>query len=112
MSKYTSEIDTANTLITSHGSSWNAINAESVARMKLQNQFKTGLDINDICSSRFTDKERNEWGENLFRIFLEQLYKFEFLHTDPNIANFAFEPGGKIIIYDFGNCKKIPKKIT
>ena len=45
MSNYQKDIDAASTLINANGSSWNAINAESVARMKAQNQFKTGLDI-------------------------------------------------------------------
>lgn len=45
MSNYTADIDTATTLIEKEGSAWNAINPESVARMRAQNQFKTGLDI-------------------------------------------------------------------
>ena len=35
----------AQQLISANGVPWNAINAESVARMKLQNRFNTGLDI-------------------------------------------------------------------
>ncbi|QFU22936.1 isocitrate lyase [Shewanella eurypsychrophilus] len=45
MSNYRTDIDTAATLIEKEGSAWNAINPESVARMRAQNQFKTGLDI-------------------------------------------------------------------
>ncbi|GGB73686.1 isocitrate lyase [Shewanella inventionis] len=45
MTHYKSNIDEAATLINSEGSAWNAINPESVARMRLQNRFKTGLDI-------------------------------------------------------------------
>ncbi len=45
MTNYRTHIDEAATLINSEGSAWNAINPESVARMRLQNQFKTGLDI-------------------------------------------------------------------
>ena len=42
---YTSEIDAAQTVISSNGAPWSAITAENVARMRLQNRFKTGLDI-------------------------------------------------------------------
>ncbi|MEN0001871.1 MAG: isocitrate lyase [Pseudomonadota bacterium] len=42
---YQQEIGTAKELITANGSSWNAIDPEYVARMRLQNRFKTGLDI-------------------------------------------------------------------
>ncbi|QOL25363.1 isocitrate lyase [Thalassotalea sp. LPB0316] len=45
MSTYTQEIDNAASLISSQNEGWNAISAESVARMRLQNRFKTGLDI-------------------------------------------------------------------
>lgn len=42
---YQAEIDQMAQTISSQGSSWNAIDAESAARMKLQNRFRTGLDI-------------------------------------------------------------------
>ena len=45
MSNYQNEIDTAATLINQTGSTWGSISPESAARMKLQNRFKTGLDI-------------------------------------------------------------------
>ncbi|MEZ9596769.1 isocitrate lyase [Shewanella sp. 10N.261.52.F9] len=45
MTNYRTNIDEAATLINGEGSAWNAINPESVARMRLQNRFKTGLDI-------------------------------------------------------------------
>nr|CAO78894.1 isocitrate lyase [Shewanella piezotolerans WP3] len=45
MTNYRTNIDEAATLINAEGSAWNAINPESVARMRLQNRFKTGLDI-------------------------------------------------------------------
>jgi isocitrate lyase len=45
MSTYKTEIDNVATLCQQQGEAWSAINPESVARMKLQNQFKSGLDI-------------------------------------------------------------------
>ena len=45
MSTYKTEIDNVANLCQQQGEAWSAINPESVARMKLQNQFKTGLDI-------------------------------------------------------------------
>lgn len=42
---YKSQIDNAERLITSKGNPWGGISAEAVARMRLQNRFKTGLDI-------------------------------------------------------------------
>jgi len=45
MSTYKTEIDNVATLCHQQGEAWSAINPESVVRMKLQNQFKSGLDI-------------------------------------------------------------------
>ncbi|WP_299010161.1 isocitrate lyase [uncultured Shewanella sp.] len=45
MSNYRNQIDKAASLINAEGASWNAINADAVARMRMQNRFKTGLDI-------------------------------------------------------------------
>jgi isocitrate lyase len=42
---YTDEIAAAEGVIAGNGSGWNAISAENIARMRLQNRFKTGLDI-------------------------------------------------------------------
>jgi len=45
MSNYTKDIAAVAALCETNGSAWNAINPESVARMRAQNKFKTGLDI-------------------------------------------------------------------
>ena len=45
MTQYKQDIQAAANLCAQNGDSWNAINPESVARMRAQNRFKTGLDI-------------------------------------------------------------------
>ena len=45
MSVYTSALQAVQELKVKHGDSWRAINPEHAARMVVQNQFKTGLDI-------------------------------------------------------------------
>lgn len=42
---YQREIETASSVIKKNGMPWAGIDAENVARMRLQNRFKTGLDI-------------------------------------------------------------------
>lgn len=43
--RYADEMDATQQLIQSYAGNWTGINAESVARMRLQNRFRTGLDI-------------------------------------------------------------------
>ncbi|MCP5160893.1 MAG: isocitrate lyase [Hahellaceae bacterium] len=45
MSQYQNDVKAASAVIEAAGASWGAINPESVARMRAQNRFKTGLDI-------------------------------------------------------------------
>lgn len=45
MSNYQQTVQSAAAVTEAHGASWQAINPEFVARMRLQNRFKTGLDI-------------------------------------------------------------------
>jgi len=45
MTTYSQEINKLDSLIASHNTNWNAINPESAARMRLQNRFKTGIEI-------------------------------------------------------------------
>lgn len=45
MSNYQSAIEAVQAIKANAGSSWAAINPESVARMRAQNKFKTGLEI-------------------------------------------------------------------
>ncbi|WP_223475674.1 isocitrate lyase [Oricola indica] len=52
---YTQDIQQARNLIADRGNSWDAIDAEAVARMRAQNKFKTGLDI-----ARYTAKIMRE----------------------------------------------------
>lgn len=51
MLNYKTEVNTAVDLIKDNQSPWSAINPEYVARMKLQNRFKTGLDIAKYTAS-------------------------------------------------------------
>ena len=45
MTKLNSTLDSANSIESMNTSRWSSINAEYVARMRLQNHFKTGIDI-------------------------------------------------------------------
>lgn len=45
MKTYTEQTIDATSTIENHGDQWSAINPESVVRMRLQNRFRTGLDI-------------------------------------------------------------------
>jgi isocitrate lyase len=51
MSKFNKEIDLASSISEINSSNWDSINPNYVARMRLQNQFKTGIDIAKYTAS-------------------------------------------------------------
>ena len=71
MSAYQDEIKNAATAIEAGGNSWESINPESVARMRAQNKFKTGLDIAqytaDIMNADMAafDKDKTKYTQSL-----------------------------------------------
>ncbi|MCP4935357.1 MAG: isocitrate lyase [bacterium] len=59
MSQYQDDIKNTSALKEAQGKSWDAISSESVARMRAQNRFKTGLDIAQYTADIMrTDMER------------------------------------------------------
>ncbi len=50
MSNYLDQIEAVRQTISQHGKEWGAINPEYVVRMRLQNRFKTGLEIAQYCA--------------------------------------------------------------
>ena len=71
MTKLNSTVDSANSIENMNTSSWSSINAEYVARMRLQNQFKTGIDIAKYTASIMRqdmenyDKDTSQYTQSL-----------------------------------------------
>ena len=62
---YSARIEELNKTIAANGAPWGAIDAESAARMVVQNRFRTGLDI-----ARYTAKIMREDMEALSLIHI------------------------------------------
>ena len=71
MTKLNSTVDSANSIKSMNTTSWSSINAEYVARMRLQNQFKTGIDIAKYTASIMRqdmenyDKDSSQYTQSL-----------------------------------------------
>jgi predicted unusual protein kinase regulating ubiquinone biosynthesis (AarF/ABC1/UbiB family) len=75
-------------------------------------EFLEGISPEEACSDRFPAGLRNRWARVLFEFQLRGLLEHRFLHADPNLANFSFLEDGRVIVYDFGCVKRIPKKLA
>ena len=71
MTKLNNIVDSANSIKCMNTTSWSSINAEYVARMRLQNQFKTGIDIAKYTASIMRqdmenyDKDSSQYTQSL-----------------------------------------------
>ena len=63
MSKFNKELDQASSISEINSSNWDSINPNYVARMRLQNQFKTGIDIAKYTAS-IMRKDMNEYDKD------------------------------------------------
>ena len=63
MSKFNKELDQASSISEINSSNWDSINPNYVARMRLQNQFKTGIDIAKYTAS-IMRKDMDEYDQD------------------------------------------------
>ncbi|XP_014749038.1 PREDICTED: aarF domain-containing protein kinase 4-like [Sturnus vulgaris] len=58
-------------------------------------------------------ERRDQLCSELLRLFLQELFSFRFMQTDPNWANFLYEPGTHTVtLLDFGACQEFEQEFT
>ena len=68
--------------------------------------FEEGSELSsDILLEK---SEKNILAKKLIELLLDEIFIFQFVQTDPNLANFLFKPDEKkITLLDFGSCSKV-----
>lgn len=57
--------------------------------------------------------ERNRVAERLIRLTLQEVFDFGIIQTDPNFANFRYQPSsGRLVLLDFGATRAIPAALS
>jgi predicted unusual protein kinase regulating ubiquinone biosynthesis (AarF/ABC1/UbiB family) len=57
----------------------------------------------DVLGPGVSQKERDELGLLLQRLVFRELFEFRVMQTDPNFANYLYQPGaGRLVLLDFG----------
>ncbi|WP_348647615.1 AarF/ABC1/UbiB kinase family protein [Marivita sp. S6314] len=83
------------------------------------------LSTKDILAMEFVPSEpldtledapqdrRDHVADALIRLFMREVFAFQLVQTDPNFANFRWQPGsGKIVLLDFGATRAIPAPLV
>jgi predicted unusual protein kinase regulating ubiquinone biosynthesis (AarF/ABC1/UbiB family) len=81
-------------------------------RRVLTLEYLEGDHVNDLDRKGYDQPTINLIGERLFRVLVEQLFMFQWIHGDPHPGNFAFRKDGSVVIYDFGCVKQLKPDIV
>jgi predicted unusual protein kinase regulating ubiquinone biosynthesis (AarF/ABC1/UbiB family) len=82
------------------------------SRHVLGMELVLGISPDSLSHNDYPQELKNAWGVSIMKLILQGIFRFRFLHVDPNIANFSFLGNGGIIVYDFGCMKEIPEKLA
>ena len=63
----------------------------------------------ELSSENLSPKlEKNKLAETLIELLLDEIFIFQFVQTDPNLANFLINSDEEqIVLLDFGSCSKV-----
>ncbi len=63
-----------------------------------------GRPIEDLRGAEYPQSLRDDVGQRLQRLMFRELFEFRFMQTDPNFANYLFQPeSGHLVLLDFGS---------
>ena len=79
----------------------------------LSMSYEKGMPLKELLSKNLSQETRNEFGKILFELYLKEVYKFNYVQTDPNFANYLFrvDPDPKVVLLDFGATKTYPREM-
>jgi predicted unusual protein kinase regulating ubiquinone biosynthesis (AarF/ABC1/UbiB family) len=71
------------------------------------------LPIEDLRSAEHSQDRRDAIGEKLLRLVFRELFEFRFVQTDPNFANYLFEPKHeRVALLDFGAVRSLSRRFS
>lgn len=68
--------------------------------------FEEGYELS--AENLMAKSDKNKLAKTLIELLLDEIFVFQFVQTDPNLANFLITPfKEKIILLDFGSCTNV-----
>jgi len=69
--------------------------------------YEPGQPLGQVTPDRYGQAFRDAVGLRLLRLVGSEFFELHAIHGDPNPANFAVRPDGRLVVYDFGCVKKL-----
>ncbi len=90
-----------------------AVDREWTTRRVLAMDFLSGRPLEDLRGSEYSDEERDRVAELLFRILFRELFEWRYCQTDPNFANYLYDPKtGQLGLIDLGSAREVPERLS
>jgi predicted unusual protein kinase regulating ubiquinone biosynthesis (AarF/ABC1/UbiB family) len=68
--------------------------------------FEEGFELS--ADNLMGKSDKNKLAKTLIELLLDEIFVFQFVQTDPNLANFLIAPvKKKIVLLDFGSCSNV-----
>lgn len=69
--------------------------------------YVDGVPLESMAGSATPQTQRDKLGALLERLLFRELFEFRVMQTDPNFANYLFQPEtGRLVLLDFGSSKE------
>src|SRR5205809_2280430 len=85
-----------------------AIVREWSTRRVLVMGYAPGVRVTDVAGLRALGLDPADVARRLLELFCEQLLVHGFFHADPHPGNILVQPGGRLVLLDFGLVKELP----
>lgn len=90
-----------------------AVHRDLTTSRILAMDFADGVSIERLAGPEFTRAERERAAELLCRLMLRELFEFGLVQTDPNFANYLYDPGSqRVVLLDFGATKTLSNELA
>jgi predicted unusual protein kinase regulating ubiquinone biosynthesis (AarF/ABC1/UbiB family) len=75
--------------------------------------FVEGVPLESLGELGVSQQERNNIGRDLQQLLFRELFEFRTMQSDPNFANYLYQPAeGRIVLLDFGSTITFDKVFT
>jgi predicted unusual protein kinase regulating ubiquinone biosynthesis (AarF/ABC1/UbiB family) len=80
-----------------------AVHADLSTKRILAMDYLEGIPVESLEQSGINQRQRNEIGSRLQALVFRELFEFRTMQSDPNFANYLYQPDtGRIVLLDFG----------
>lgn len=89
------------------------VHGDLTTRRILAMDFVLGELLEALADPAVPQSRRDAMGRVLMRLLFRELFEFRFMQTDPNFANYLYDPGGnRIVLLDFGSVRRFETRFV